>query len=79
MILGAEEIQAVVFYRKERAWSTLKEAEDALKGAHWNLAVQRMYYAVYYMASALLMKNKIFVHTHNGVVGQIAMRYVKTG
>lgn len=79
MILGAEEIQAVVFYRKERAWSTLKEAEDALKGAHWNLAVQRMYYAVYYMASALLMKNKIFVHTHNGVVGQIGMRFVKTG
>ena len=79
MTLSAEEIRAVVFYRKERAWATLQEAEDALRDSHWNLAVQRMYYAVYYMASALLVKNRIFVHTHNGVVGQIGLRFVKTG
>ena len=79
MTLSAEEIRAVVFYRKKRAWATLQEAEDALRDSHWNLAVQRMYYAVYYMASALLVKNRILVHTHNGVVGQIELRFVKMG
>jgi len=31
------------------------------------------------MASALLVKNKISAQTHNGVVGQLGMHFVKTG
>ena len=32
-----------------------------------------------YMASALLLKNKIPAHSHNGVVGQIGLYFVTTG
>lgn len=79
MTLSTEEIDAVVFYRKQKSYATLQEAEDAVKNAHWNLAIQRLYYAVYYMASALLLKNRIPAQTHNGVVGQIGLHFVTTG
>lgn len=43
MSLGEEDIKAVVFYRKEKAHATLREAEDMIVTKHWNLAMQRMY------------------------------------
>ena len=67
------------FYRRQKSYATLQEANDAMKDAHWNLTIQRLYYAVYYMASALLLKNKIPAQSHNGVVGQIGLHFVTTG
>ena len=43
MSLSEEDIKAVVFYRKEKAHATLREAEDMIVTKHWNLAMQRMY------------------------------------
>ena len=79
MTMNSDDIEAVVFYRKQKAYSTFKEAEEMIATAHWNLAIQRLYYAAFYMASALLIKNKISAQTHNGVVGQLGMHFVTTG
>ena len=79
MTLTSEEIDAIIFYRRQKSYATLQEANDAMKDAHWNLTIQRLYYAVYYMASALLLKNKIQAQSHNGVVGQIGLHFVTTG
>ena len=79
MSLAKEEIEAVVAYRKEKAYNTLKEAEDMIDTKHWNLAIQRLYYACFYMASALLMSRGINARTHNGVVGQLGQNFVSKG
>ena len=79
MSLGKEVIEAVVAYRKEKAYNTLKEAEDMIDTKHWNLAIQRLYYACFYMASALLMSRGINARTHNGVVGQLGQNFVSKG
>lgn len=50
-----------------------------ISSSHWNLAIQRMYYAAYYMASALLQKNGITTHSHNGVVSQLGYNFISTG
>ena len=76
MTLTSEEIDAIIFYRRQKSYATLQEANDAMKDAHWNLTIQRLYYAVYYMASALLLKNEIPAQSHNGVVGQIGLHFV---
>ena len=57
----------------------MQEAEEMIQTAHWNLAIQRLYYAAFYMASALLVKNKISTQTHNGVVAQLGLHFVTTG
>lgn len=77
--MNEDDIEAVVFYRKQKSRAALKEAEDMIETRHWNLAVQRFYYASFYMASALLMKNKISAQSHNGVVSQLGLHFVTTG
>ena len=39
MSLSEEDIKAVVFYRKEKAYATLREAEDMIAIKHWNLVL----------------------------------------
>lgn len=56
MTMNADDIKAIVYYRKQKAHQTLQEAEEMIQSAHWNLAIQRLYYAAFYMASALLIK-----------------------
>lgn len=72
-------IKAIVYYRKQKAHQTLQEAEEMIQSAHWNLAIQRLYYAAFYMASALLIKNRITAQTHNGVVAQLGLHFISTG
>ena len=79
MSMNAEDVKAIVVYRKEKAYATLREAEDMIETEHWNLAMQRMYYVCFYMASALLVSAGISAHTHNGVIGQLGLHYVTQG
>ena len=55
MSLSEEDIKAVVFYRKEKAYATLREAEDMIAIKHWNLAMQRMYYVLRCNACIMLV------------------------
>lgn len=43
--MNMDDIEAIVFYRKQKSRTTLKEAEDMIDSSHWNLAIQRLYYA----------------------------------
>lgn len=70
---------ALVAYRLERAHSTLGEADLLSQGGYFNAAVNRLYYACYYAAMALLLANGIEAFTHNGVKTQLSMRFVRTG
>lgn len=79
MSLSKEDIKAVVAYRIEKAHATMQEAEDMVATRHWNLAMQRMYYACFYMASALLLSAGFKAQTHAGVMGQLGMNYVAKG
>lgn len=62
--LDAENRAAIVSYRLERAYETLKEADYNTEGGYYNAAVNRLYYACYYAASALLLKCEIDANTH---------------
>ena len=77
--LDAESRSAIVNYRLERAYETLKEADYNPGGGYYNAAVNRLYYACYYAASALLLHYEIEANTHNGVKTQLSMHFVRTG
>lgn len=63
----------------ERAYETLKEVDYNTEGGYYNAAVNRLYYACYYAASALLLSCEIEANTHNGVKTQLSMLFVRTG
>ncbi|MBQ7419131.1 MAG: HEPN domain-containing protein [Prevotella sp.] len=69
----------VVKYRIENAENTLKEVLSHIENGFYNTAVNRMYYACYYAASALLISAQITVKSHEGVRQQLGLHFVQSG
>ena len=66
-------------YRVERAYKALTEAADNGAMGHWTLAANRLYYALFYMSSALLIDKGIEVKSHAGVISKIGQFFVVPG
>ena len=79
MSLTQDDRKAIVSYRLEKAETALEEAIKVSNIKLWNIAANRLYYALYYAASALLISEGLASHTHRGLISQIHLNYVKTG
>ena len=60
--LDIESRDSLIAYRIERAYGSLQEAKLMAEGGFYNASINRLYYACYYMAVALLLKNNISAH-----------------
>ena len=76
--LSPEHRIALVQYRLERAYLTLKEARYMRKGDFFNAAINRLYYACFYAATGLLIARGIDAGTHNGVKTMLSFHFVRT-
>jgi len=79
MTLTNEERKQVVTHRLQRAKETLQEAKIMAETEYWHGAVNRLYYACYYVASALLIKHEHIVRTHSGVINLLGLHFVSKG
>lgn len=79
MTLSSEDRNAIIDYRIERAHQALKEAKYVAKGKFWNLAANRLYYAVFYACEALLLSIRVSTATHTGVSRMMNLHFVRTG
>lgn len=79
MTLSIEEKKAIISYRIQKAWNSMQEAKDNAQLNHWTLAASRLYYAAYYMASALLVDKDIVARSHSGIIHIIGAEFVKNG
>ena len=57
----------------------MKEAELLSGESHFNAAVNRLYYACFYAASALLVADGITASSHAGVKTMLGLNYVSKG
>ena len=78
-MLTDEERKALVLNKVRRSNETWAEAKGIIESKYWYAAANRMYYACYYMVSALLLKNGQSAHTHGGIIGLFGLHFVKTG
>ncbi len=62
----------------ERAETSLSAASELLGNDYFDFSVSRAYYAAFYAASALLLKEGIETRKHSGVVALIHQHFVKT-
>ncbi len=69
----------LVAYRIQRAYDTLKEAQVMRREDFYNAAINRLYYACYYAAVALLLKHNVSAQTHSGVKTMLGLHFVSTG
>lgn len=79
MSLSPEEIKAIIGYRVEKSVQALKEAKDNVPLGNWSLVVNRLYYAVFYMALALLFKDNNIAKSHNGTYQLFNKEFITTG
>ena len=77
--LTPQQRYVIVTYRLENAQKTLGEIENLVALKYFNTAANRMYYACYYAASALLIANGITTKSHDGVKQMFGLHFIKTG
>lgn len=77
--LTDEQRLEIVKYRLENAFNTLSEVESHRENGFYNTAVNRMYYACYYAARAILTAYHIEAKSHEGVRQQLGLNFVLTG
>lgn len=63
----------------ERAETNLQAAKKLLGDGYYDIAASRAYYAAFYVASALLLKENFDTSKHSGVIALIHQHFVKSG
>jgi uncharacterized protein (UPF0332 family) len=63
----------------ERAKRYLKSAEILLKDGDYESSVSRAYYAMFYLAQAILLTKNLSFSSHKGVISAFGEHFVKTG
>ncbi len=70
--------ESLIRYRLERARETYAEALLMRGGQRWNGCVNRLYYACYYAATALLLSKDLSSSKHSGTRALLNKHFVKT-
>ena len=79
MELTESERWALIDLKIDRARETIEEISFLIERGYFRTAANRLYYACYYMVSALLLRNKYEARTHNGIITLFSINFVKTG
>ncbi|MFA5819933.1 MAG: HEPN domain-containing protein [Bacteroidales bacterium] len=66
-------------YRFNRAEESFDDALILIENKKWNTSVNRLYYSCFYAVIALLLKNEIETHTHDGARIKFSNEFIKTG
>ncbi len=66
-------------YRMTRAGETIQDARLLLDQARLPAAANRIYYAMFYAATALLITKGLSSSRHTGIIGLFRREFVKTG
>jgi len=69
----------LIKYRIVRVKETFRDAQILADQERWNSAINRLYYAAYYIDTALLLSKDLKPTTHNGVKSNFSEHFVKTG
>lgn len=79
MSTNEENMTAYIRYRLEKAQEVYEAARVLCDAKQWNSVVNRLYYACFYSASALLLYHRISAKSHAGVIGQFSEHIVRPG
>lgn len=71
--------RTLIDYRIQRARETVQEAEMSINHARFNLAENRIYYAMFYMVQALSVKHDFSTSKHAQLLGWFNKTFVRTG
>jgi len=73
------ELAALARHRLAQAHETLAEANQLLASQAFRGAVNRLYYAAFYAARALLALREVDAARHGGLISLFQQHFIKTG
>lgn len=77
--MPVDEVNEFIDYRLRKSDEVYEAAVILYNAKLWNSAVNRLYYACFYAASALLLKRGIGAKSHGGVIAKFSDNVVRTG
>ena len=77
--MTTNEIDEFISYRIDKAEEVYTAAVLLYNAGQWNSAINRLYYACFYVASALLLKRGVGAKSHGGVIVKFSENVVRTG
>jgi uncharacterized protein len=75
----SSELAVLIQYRMERAVETFEDAKLLLHSGSLFSTVNRIYYALFYAVSALLLTKELSAPKHSGVLGIFNREFVHAG
>lgn len=72
------EIREMVLYRIERANDAIEEVKALVNVKKYSAAISRIYYGMFYIASALCLCDGFSTSKHGKLIGYFNKNYVKT-
>lgn len=79
MSLDDEKRKQLVELYWSKSEATLEELTLAVEGKKWNMAANRLYYALFHAVSALFIKDGRKISSHRGAKQTIGQYYVLSG
>lgn len=76
--MNRQEQTALIDYRIKRATNSLRDARNLFNTSSFESSVNRLYYACFYAAGALLVTKNIQVKSHAGVKQMLGEHFIKT-
>ena len=70
---------SIINHRREKAFDTLKDIETLLQSNLLNTAMNRIYYAGFYIVSALALIDNFSTSKHKQLIGYFNKNYVHSG
>jgi len=74
-----DEKNALIEHRIERATNTIEEVSFLIKNKKFLLAVNRIYYGMFYILSALSLKYDFSTSKHQQLIGWFNKEFISTG
>lgn len=74
-----QDIRALVTYRLDEASEVLRDAELLLDAGRHRSAANRLYYAAFYAATAVLLTKRLEYSKHSAVVALFDKEFIGTG
>lgn len=72
------EIQSLISYRLECSDEMMSDARALIAEGGWKSAVNRLYYAVFQVVSALMIQESIRIKSHSGAKAMLELHFIKT-
>jgi uncharacterized protein (UPF0332 family) len=79
MTLHEKDRDEVIKYRTDQAYEAVEDVSFLLEHNKLKLAVNRIYYGMFYMVSALAVKHQFKTSRHQQLLGWFNREFIKTG